>query len=82
MMGRPSSSSEERTTISISSEGSTCFCTGDGGPKEEVSSGDPSGSGEPDGDGGCVEAPLDEDEDSLAKEHERLVPLFSSILNK
>jgi hypothetical protein len=48
---------------------------------DETSSREPGGGGDLDGDGGGIEALLGE-EDSSEGEHERLVPLLSSIVNK
>jgi hypothetical protein len=41
-----------------------------------------SGGRDSDGDDGGIEASLDEDEEPLMEEHEPLVPLFPSIVNK
>jgi hypothetical protein len=77
-----SSSSEERFTIGISLEGPPCSRTGEGGLREDTSSGDTVSGRDSDGDGNGVEAPLNEDEELLPEERERLMPLFSSIMNK
>jgi hypothetical protein len=82
VLGRPSSSSEERSTTGITLEGPSCSRTCEGGLREDTSNDDIGGGRDTDGDGGGVEAPLDEDEELLSKELERLVPLFSSIANK
>jgi hypothetical protein len=80
--GRSSSSSEERSTTKTPSESPTCSHTGEGGLCEDTSSGDTGGNRDSEGDGGGVEAPLEEDEEPLPKECERLVPLLFSIANK
>jgi hypothetical protein len=73
---------EARSTTKIPSEGPPCSCTGEGGLHEDTSDGDTSGGRDSDGDGGGVEAPLEEDEELPVEEHECLMPLFSSIVNK
>jgi hypothetical protein len=50
--------------------------------REDMSGGDTSGDSDSDGDDDEVEASLNKYEEPLAKEHERLVPLLSSIVNK
>jgi hypothetical protein len=83
VLGRASSSSlEERSTIRIPSEGLPCSRTGEGGLCEDTSSEDTGGGRDSDGDGGGMGAPLDEDKEPLTEEHECLMPLFSSIMNK
>jgi hypothetical protein len=82
MSGRPSSSSEERSTTGIPSEVLLCSRIDEGGLRKDTSGGDTSGGRDLDGDGGGVEASLDEDEESLTGERQRLVPLLSSIVNK
>jgi hypothetical protein len=78
MSGMRSSSSEERCTTGILSEGPSCSKTDEQWRREETSDGDPGGDGEPDG----VEALLDDKEPSLEGERGRLVPLLSSIVVK
>jgi hypothetical protein len=56
-----------------------CLNTGEQGQCKEISYGDPSGTGDPDGAGGGVMAPLGEGLLSVEGERERLVPLLSSI---
>jgi hypothetical protein len=80
--GKASSSSEDRSTIGIPSEGPPCSYSVVGGLSKETSSGDTSGGRDPDGEGDGVEASLNEDKEPLMDEHERLVPLLSSIVNK
>jgi hypothetical protein len=78
---RPSSSEDEdRSTTRTFSEGPPCSNTGEHGQREEISDGDPSGGGDPDGTNGGVEPPLGEEEPSLEGERARLVPLFYSII--
>jgi hypothetical protein len=72
---------KERSTTGISSEGPPCSRTGDDGQREEISGGDPSGSGELDG-GGVEALPIEEKEELLAKERKCLAHLFYSIVNK
>jgi hypothetical protein len=81
MSGRLSSSSEERSSIGIPSEGLPCS-RNEGGLHEDTSGGDTGGGRELDGDDGGVETSLHDDEEPLSEEHERLMPLFSSIVNK
>jgi hypothetical protein len=80
--GKVSSSSEKRSTTGIPSKGSLCSCTSDGGLWEETFDGDIGDSKDSDGEGDDVEASLCEDEEPLMDEHESLVPLLSSIMNK
>jgi hypothetical protein len=82
MSGMRSSSSEERCTTGILSEGPSCSKIGEQWRREETSDGDPGGGGEPDGIGDGVEALLDDEEPSLEGERGRLVPLLSSIVVK
>jgi hypothetical protein len=49
---------------------------------DETSGREIGGGRDPDGDGGNVEALLGEDDEPLTDEHERLMPLLSSIVNK
>jgi hypothetical protein len=73
ILGRP---------VMLSSEGLLCSRTGEDGLHEGTSGGDIGGNRDSNGDGGGVEAPLDEDEELLLEEHERLMPLVSSTVNK
>jgi hypothetical protein len=74
--------SEERSTTEIPSKGPSCSHTSECGLREDTSSRDTGGGRDSDEDGGDVEAPLDEDDEPLPEERERLMPLFSSIANK
>jgi hypothetical protein len=49
---------------------------------KDMSCGDTGGNIDLNGDGGGVEASLDEDEEPLVEKRERLEPLLSSIVNK
>jgi hypothetical protein len=82
VLGKASSSSEERSTTEIPSKGLPCSYTGDGGLRDETSGGESGGSGDLEGEGGGMEAFLGEDKDLLVGEHEHLVPLLSFIMNK
>jgi hypothetical protein len=64
-----SSSSEERSTIEIPSEGPSCSCTSEGGLREDTFGGDIGGGRDSNGDDSGVEAPLEEDEEPLSEEH-------------
>jgi hypothetical protein len=79
--GKSSSSSEERSTTGMPSEGPPCSRTGQGSLRADTSGGDIGNDRDSDGDGGGIEESLDEDEEPLAEERERLVPLLSSIVN-
>jgi hypothetical protein len=59
-----------------------CSHTGEVSMREDTFSGDTGGGGDSDGDNSGVEAPLDEDQEPLPEERERLMLLFSSIANK
>jgi hypothetical protein len=59
--------------------GSPCSHTGEWGQCEETIGGDFSGSGDPEGVGGGVLAPLGDGLPSIEGERSRLVPLLSSI---
>jgi hypothetical protein len=63
-------------------EGPPCSNTGERGRREEITDADPNGSGGQDSASGGVEPPLDEEEPSFKREHERLGPLLSSIVAK
>jgi hypothetical protein len=80
--GNMSSSSEERSTTRILSKGPPCSYVGNNGQGDETSGGEPGGCGDIDGDNNNVEALPNEEEDPLTGEHERLVPLLFSIVNK
>jgi hypothetical protein len=77
-----SSSLEKRSTTGVPSDGPPCSYTGDGGLRDETTDGDVGGSGDPDGEGGGVEALLGEDEEPVVDEWKCLVPLLASIVNK
>jgi hypothetical protein len=63
---RPSSSKdEERSTIGTFSEGPPCSNTNEQWQCEEISNGDFSGEGDPDGASGGVKTLLDEDDPSF-----------------
>jgi hypothetical protein len=80
---RPSSSKDEdRSTTGTFLEGLSCSNTGEQGRREEISDGDPGGSGDLDSGGGCVEPPLGEEEPSMEGVRKCLVPLLSSIMAK
>jgi hypothetical protein len=59
-----------------------CSCTGEDDLREDTSDEDIGGIKDSDGDGGGVEAPLDEDEELHLEKRERLIYLFSSIAIK
>jgi hypothetical protein len=80
--GEASSFSEERSTTGIPLKGPSCSYIGDGGLQEETFGGDTDGDRDPDGESRGIDALLGEDEEPLVVEHERLVPLLSSIVNK
>jgi hypothetical protein len=77
-----SSASEDGSTTGILSKSLSCSYVGDGGRQDETSGGEPSDGGDPDGDGGGVEALPSKEEDPLEPERECLVSLLSSIVNK
>jgi hypothetical protein len=83
VLGNKSSSSEdeERSIIGIFPEGPPCSNTGERGRCEEISDGDPGGGGDPNETGGGVLASLGDRHPSAEGEHERLVPLLSSIVS-
>jgi hypothetical protein len=58
-----------------------CSNTGEQGRCEEISDGDPDDDGDPDGANGGVLVSLGDGLPSLEGEHERLVPLLSSIVS-
>jgi hypothetical protein len=76
------SSSEERSTIRILSDGAPCSKTGEQWQREETSGGDPGGGDDPDGADGGVETLLGEEDPFLEGERGRLVPLLSSTMFK
>jgi hypothetical protein len=63
-------------------EGLPCSYDGDGGLRDETSSGEPGGGRDPDDEGDGVEALPGEEQDPLMGEREHLEPLLSSIVNK
>jgi hypothetical protein len=65
VLGKASSSSKERSTTRILSESWPCSYTSDGGLRDEISGGEAGGGGDPDGEGGGVEALLSEDEEPI-----------------
>jgi hypothetical protein len=79
--GKISSSSQYISTTKILSEVPSCSYIGVGDQLDETSGREPGGGGDPDGDGGGIEA-LPDEEDSSEGERERLMPLLSSIVNK
>jgi hypothetical protein len=82
MSGKISSSSKERSTTGITSEGPSCSRIGEGGLCGNASGDDTSGGTESDGDGYGVQATLEDEEEPLAEEREHLMPLFFSIAHK
>jgi hypothetical protein len=76
------SSSEERSTTGTFSEGLPYSKPGEWRQSEEISNGDPSGGGDPDGADSEVEALLGDEDPSLEGGWGRLVPLLSSIMVK
>jgi hypothetical protein len=79
---KKSSSSEDRSTTGILSEGSPGSNTGEGGCRDETSDGEPSGGGDPDGDGGGIELRLlGQEEPSFEGERERLVFLLPLVFH-
>jgi hypothetical protein len=78
---RPSSfKDEDKSTAWTISEGPPCSNIDERERREEISDGDPSGGGDPDGVSGGIEPPLGEEEPSLEGERARLMPLLSSIV--
>jgi hypothetical protein len=82
MLGKVSSSQEERSTTGNPSEGSPCSYVGGGGPRNETFGEEGGGGEDLVEEGGSGETLLDEDEDPLTSMRERLIPLRSSIVNK
>jgi hypothetical protein len=78
-MRSPSSEDEERSTTRAFPEDPHCSHTGELGQCEEISDGDFSGGGDPEGANSGVLAPLGDGLSSLEGERACLVPLLSSI---
>jgi hypothetical protein len=74
-----SSEDKERSIIGVFPEEPPCSNTGEQGWCEEISDGDPSGGGDPDGAGGGALASLGEGLPSREGERSHLMPLWSSI---
>jgi hypothetical protein len=79
-MRSSSSVDEDRSITGAFAKGPPCLNTGEQGQREEIFDGDPSGGGDPDGAGGGVLVSLGDGLPSLEGEHERLMPLLSSIV--
>jgi hypothetical protein len=78
-MRSSSSEDEERSSTGAFPEDPPSSHIGEFEQREEISSGDFSGGGDPEGAGGGVLAPLGDGLPSLEGERECLVPLLSSI---
>jgi hypothetical protein len=79
----PSSFEDEcRSTTVTFSDGPPCSSIGEQGWHEEISDGEPGGGGDPDSVDGGVEPLLDDEEPSLKRQGEHLVPLLSFIMAK
>jgi hypothetical protein len=77
---RSSSSKDEDRSITGAFPEPPYSNTGEKGRHEEISDGDPDGGGDPDDADGGVLVSLGDGLPSLEGEHERLVPLLSSII--
>jgi hypothetical protein len=74
-----SSSEDERSITGAYPKELPCSKTGEQGRREEISDGDPGGSGDPDGADGGVLASLGKEFSSGEGERSHLMPLWSSI---
>jgi hypothetical protein len=80
-MRSSSSEDEDRSITEAFPEGLPYSNTGKQWRREKISDGDPGGGGDPDGASGGVLVSLVDGLPSLEGEHERLVPLLSSIIS-